>query len=188
MEAAGEGRLLVPCSGARLDIHFGLGRELLLCDLESAAATQTAVVWGAQSPARRQAAFDALPHVQHVVSAASEPTSAAFQAAVAGVSDALHAAASCDDDDLDAPGMGLEAAVWDLVALLFTDHGARDGYIAEALSRWTCRHATVLGAGLEADCTQCGSHMRACAHPATHSAPREHWQGARASGPARARL
>ena len=149
--------VFVPCNGSRLDIHFGLGRELLICDLNGAAnSTSTSIIWGSQSPARRQAAFDALPHVEALQAQRNETTMPALHRTVSSISDALLSAASAQDaaEDGGDSHIGLEAAVWDLVMLLFIDHGATDGYIGEALSKWTCKHAVFIGAGLESDCTQ----------------------------------
>lgn len=149
----------VPGRGRRLDVHFGLGQELFVCGLDSGDhAVCSSLIWSAPGPAARQAAFDALPHVQRLSSndISGQAGSGSVQKTAASISASLHSACSLEDD-MAAQGadtlLSTESAVWDLIVLLFVDQG-KDGYIAESLSKWTKQHAAILGAGLEADCTQ----------------------------------
>lgn len=151
---------VVPGRGRRLDVHFGLGRELFVCGLDTAeAAVCTSFIWGAPGPSARQAAFDALPHIQTLqrLSSNGQADTSSVQKTAASISESLQSACTTEDDPASRSAdtsLATESAIWDLVVLLFVQQG-KDGYIAESLSRWTKQHAALLGAGLEADCTQC---------------------------------
>lgn len=140
---------------SRLYARLALGPELVVCNLELGGGTCCSnVAWNYNTAQHRQVAFDVMPHVSAFHSSGSAaPDKQLLRETADHISSALHSAGKASENT-DDPTVICEAAIWDLLVLLFIDRGGRGGYIAERLSRWTAKHAQALGAGIPADCTQ----------------------------------
>lgn len=153
-----------------LDIHFGLGSELLVVNLGGTDTACHSVDWASTSPLTRHATILAVHGANSVhrtipvglVSASDQNITASSEA----ISEALNTVASeevwtggdegmTDLADAHLEGAQNSAAVWDLISLLMFVHQDPRGYISEELVQWATKHSAALSSGLPTSLYEC---------------------------------
>lgn len=153
-----------------LDIHFGLGSELLIVNSGGSNTACHSVDWASTSPLTRHATILAVHGSNTVhqvapiglVNATHQNISASSQA----ISEALNAVANDemwiggDEGMTELADVHLEgaqncAAVWDLISLLMFVHQDPSGYISEELVQWAIQHSAALSSGLSTSLYEC---------------------------------
>lgn len=155
-----------------LDIHFGLGSELLIVNLGGTDTACHSVDWASTSPLTRHATILAVHGDKSVhraapiglVNASDQNISASSEA----ISEALNTVANEEiwtggDEgmtelaDTHLEGAQNSAAVWDLISSLMFVHQDPGSYISEELVQWAIKHSAALSSGLSTSLYECAT-------------------------------